>query len=213
MMNDKAPYVVSLILGVLGWLVGHMVDRIIAAPTLEYHVEETESGGRRGLDIELTNITRDKSFDSLRARIVIPNATRYSTPTLVSAEPAFEGTTAPETKEDTTNFILPRMMPGAEIDFGVAAASIGEPRLSIWSDAKEPIRLQERGLETFFAKHEIEVLAGLFLIWLAALALWAKRAAGKPIPAEAESGAYPVAAARPVKAAPPVDDQLKGGAL
>lgn len=183
MMNDKAPYVVSLILGVLGWLVGHMVDRIIEAPTLEYHVEEKDSDGRRGLDVELTNITRDKSFDSLRARIVIPDATRYERPTLVSAEPAFEGTTAPETLQDTTNFILPRMMPGAEISLGVAAASTGEPRLSIWSDAKEPIRLQERGLETFFAKHEIEVLAALFVLWLAALAIWARWTVGRPIPA------------------------------
>lgn len=201
MMNDKAPYVVSLILGVLGWLVGHMVDRIVAAPTLEYHVEETDSDGRRSMAVELTNITRDKSFDSLRARIVIPDAKQYEPPTLVSAEPAFEGTTAPETKADTTNFILPRMMPGAEINFGIAAASAGEPRLSIWSDAKEPIRLQERGLETFFAKHEIEILAGLFLIWLAALGIWAKRAAVQPTPAMAAAG--PEAPAGGVQAAAP----------
>lgn len=179
MMSDKAPYVVSLIFGVLGWLVGHMVDRIVDAPTLEYRLEKADTGARRGLSVKLVNVTREKSFDKLQARIVIPDAKNYERATLESVEPAFEGTTAPQTSGDTTNFALPLMMPGTAITFGVFAASGGEPRLSIWSDGSQPIRLEEPSLETFFAKHEMGVFAGLFLVWLGALVAWAAWATGR----------------------------------
>ena len=169
MMSDKAPYVVTFILGVLGWLVSHMVDRIVETPTLEYHVEEIDDGGRRGMIVELINVTRNKSFAGLEARIVFEDARQYGKATLTTAQPAFEGTTPPTTVGGTTTFTLPPMLPGSEAAFGVSAISMRKPSLRISSTEATPIRLQQRGLETFFARNEIAILLGLFILWLLAL--------------------------------------------
>jgi hypothetical protein len=126
-MGDKAPYLVSLILGVLGWLVSHMVDRIIEAPTLEYHIQKETAADRSMLSVELHNITREKSFEGLKATIYFPNATSIYSPHLTAAEPAFNGKAPPTVSGSTATFTLPKMMPGAQLNFSAVARAKAPP--------------------------------------------------------------------------------------
>jgi hypothetical protein len=187
-VGEKAPWLVTLILGVLGWLLSHTVDRIISSPTVEYDIRQYQGGDRRGVIVHLRNITRDKSFDHVQATVTFPDGKNFKWG-MVAAAPASEGDEPPVHQGATVSFAMPLLMPGTKVGFAASATGTAEPVVRIWSAASQPVRLQRRGAETFFARHETGVMTGLIALWLVALLIIlvlarraSKAAAGGPGP-------------------------------
>jgi hypothetical protein len=177
MMGEKAPYIVTVIVGILAWLITHMIDTIKNSPTVEYSTQVERHGNLTRLRAELTNVTRDKAFARVQARIFFPGGKAKGW-SVHPVSPAFEGNDAPITEGATVSYSFPTIMPGNSIKFEATAVKSGEPELQIWSDVSQPVRLEEKGLETWLARHEMRTMFGVFVVWLVALGLIAAKAAG-----------------------------------
>lgn len=181
-MSDTAPWLLTVALGCAGWFVTHTVDRVTSSPTLEYELtlEKVRTGAVAQLQV--ANLTRDRTFDDVRFDILAPNGVRFGRPSTVAVQPADDGTTPPDAIGGAATFTIARMQPGNVYRLTVPYAGKAMPTVRITSE-KSVIRPVRPSLETNFARYEFRYFLGLGLLGAAAsLAyLYFARRAGRAV--------------------------------
>jgi hypothetical protein len=162
MFSEKAPYVVTVILAVLGWSVTHVVDRVTGNPILEYRVE-SESAGREAVTIQ--NVTRDHTFRNLTLVFTADIAGSITSVSVIPFEPAFEGDEPWLIHGRTAQFTFPQLQPGWKFQIKLGYTGTQRPRLRF--ELREgTLRATEWSLETFFLANEVCILLLILVAWV-----------------------------------------------
>jgi hypothetical protein len=195
LINDKAPFVVTLFVAALSWTAIRTSDRLASIPFIEYRTLLVKSEqGVSGIELRLRNITAASKFECFLLTLV---ARRHDT--LKFADPkdqqhrlrgtVFSSLKVTRSKVDEWDVEAKNLAPGADISLFVPATGAGEPAVLGSACANVPTVFEasptegadkkaaskiapeavpilvERSFATRFVEYEIEIL------WLA-LSLW-----------------------------------------
>lgn len=196
LVNEKAPFVVTLFIAALSWTAIRTSDRLASVPFIEYEVEPAKSEqGISGIELRLRNITTASKFDCFLLTLW---TRRHDT--LKFGDPkqqqhrlrgtVFATLAATPSKSGEWSIEAKNMAPGADITLFVPATGVGDPAVlgsacaqvttvldpdaSEGSNQKAKPRntsdavpiLVERSLTTRFVEYEIKILWFALGLWL-----------------------------------------------
>jgi hypothetical protein len=170
MFSEKTPYVVTVVVAILGWLVTHFSDRVLDSPTIEYSIDVAPTNNDNVVEVSISNVTRDVAFKDLTILLSPADGSILSGFRVVPVEPAYEGDNPPGTEGV---FTFPVIQPGWT--YRVSAHFTGPTRPSLrLKNAASTIYATEPSIETFIARYETRILLVLSGIWTVILvvALW-----------------------------------------
>ena len=178
---DKAPYFVTLALALFGWSSNQVVNRIVDAPTLEYHIPDTletlVSDGKtyHVQRITLTNLTRKKTFEDLSVILVSRKGSPLEAKLLRlrPVAPAFEGDESWAEEGGRATFTIPKLQPGGSVQ--VFSAFIGDNPAVFRLKSKGTVFATKTNWETWFVRNEILILTPLALVWAIVILLYMHR--------------------------------------
>src|SRR5688572_24867253 len=61
--QKEVPFLVTLLLAWSGWGIGHMVDRVIESPTVEYDITSVTQGAEKLTTVHLANLSNQAFYD------------------------------------------------------------------------------------------------------------------------------------------------------
>jgi hypothetical protein len=165
-MQDRLGLLTTIVLGALGWLLTHYVDRLTASPTLEYSISSHEVGARYRYLFRLRNVNRLRSYGPLKLTFQAPGGgiVGYS---LAPVEPSSEGDDFPRVGPDSAEFTIPKLLPNGAIKVTLVTRDSARPVLSI--ESATDVRLTRSGFETWLVRHELGVMGVLIALWILAL--------------------------------------------
>jgi hypothetical protein len=172
----EVPFLVTLLVGWAGWAVGHIVDRVVTSPTVEYTVETSRMGDENVTTVSLVNLS-NQAFYGLRFEI----QGREMVPckdALQNTPPAWPWNGGAKKGTDGVTFDVVQLHPGWRI--AMCAKSVSEPKPKFYlrdsrSDGDksgQSIQLVEPSLETFFVRHELSLMILLALVAFLTASLW-----------------------------------------
>ncbi len=193
--GEKAPFLVTLIFGILAWGVTHIVDRVTAAPTIEYREALSPLRGPaaevRKIEVRLHNLSSNDTYYNTTFILSrrTGSATRFltnledkqHTPDVVAEEPAWFGETSTtkrsiDPSDDHIDFIVPQIPPDGRIRIIAFFTGDGVPlfRAKLNADDKSTMRLVPPSIETFLVRNEtllilaamLSAVAGYSVLWL-----------------------------------------------
>ena len=172
--TNKAPLIVTLVLAIVGWAVAHTVDRITAAPTIEFDTETYNRHGQNIFVVKLINLSFDRAFRDLLLQLQASSGGRITDFNILPVEPGFEG--------NEPTHVLPTgdaWFSFAEIQpegtFFARAVYTGDPPRVRISLKDGTARIVTGSLETFLVQWEIVIFAVLIafgILFLSGYALW-----------------------------------------
>ena len=167
-MQDRLGILTTIVIGALGWLITHYVDRLTEAPTVEYSISSTSGGpgGEYRHVFRFRNINRVKAYGPLKLTFQAPDSPirKYA---LRPVEPSSEGEEYQRVDSDSAEFTIPKLMPNGAVK--VIFVTKGKPRPAVSVESESDIRLTPAGFETWLVRHEITVMGALIVIWIMAL--------------------------------------------
>jgi len=162
-MANEAPWIVTVYVAACGWIVMHVADRLTMTPTLEYSITKQAKADNSRIEVELTNLTRDKVFEDVVITLQGIEGTQIKTPMIVPVQPANDGSEAPSVTISTASYRLDRMLPGSIYRLSAVYSGNAMPRLRIASE-KSAVRFVIRGWETSFVRYELMYLFTIGLV-------------------------------------------------
>jgi hypothetical protein len=195
LVNDKAPFVVTLFVAALSWTAIRTSDRLASIPFVEYHVEhEANRHGISGVALRLRNITAASKFDCFLVTLSTrpTDSLKFGDPTKQQHQlrgTVFATLEAKASKPGEWNIEARDLGPGADISIFIPTTGTGEPALlgsacaqrttvfdagqSESAEKKEKPKsapaavpiLVERSVSTQFVEHEIAILWLALTIW------------------------------------------------
>jgi hypothetical protein len=160
-MAERLSFLLTAVLGILGWLVTYYVERVTHSPTVQYGVYQ--SGNATAYT--LLNVSRAESFGPITVTLTTTEATKILGSDIEPVEPADEDLDAsPDETEHSVQFTLNRLLPGGQIAFAVRTDANERPRLYLRS-ANQAVRFTQGGFETWLVRNETAVVLSLILIW------------------------------------------------
>jgi hypothetical protein len=187
--GDKAPYLVAVVFGVLGWTLVHIDDELTQAPTLEFEEVVDAPPGVKPLPCEpaqapesdliasgfrIENLSRATSFSNLEFVLHGGDGDpRFKGVRLVPEPPAvLPEDTDPEVCGRYAKFEIPQVQPGWRFRLYVwMPKSRSHPYLTYSAD--DAVRLERQSWETTVARHERSILEWLAGAAALVLMLWA----------------------------------------
>jgi hypothetical protein len=171
-MWERLSYFITAVAAILGWLITHYVDRVTQTPTIEYKISETSQGDRTTVSYLLTNVNRTQAYGPIHVGfLAAPGAPIVTKLRVRPVEPAHEGDEPPVHGAASAQYTIPKMMPGAGINFTLATAGKDRPRLYLSSsDPKESVRFTESSVDTWVATNETTIVIFLIALWALVLA-------------------------------------------
>jgi hypothetical protein len=166
----SAPYLVSMLLAAAGWAVTHVVDRTLASPIIEYRtfVKPAESGERH-FRVSLSNLSTQAFSDTTFEIQGSDEATLVSAcdPPWEQRSPAWVSETRPESGNNAIRFRLSQIHPDWQVTLCVIFKGKGAPNFILKETERgRPLRLIGCSIETFFVRHETQILLCLAGIWV-----------------------------------------------
>lgn len=159
--------------GALGWLVTHIVDRIVSTPAVQYKIEHPTIDSNI-FSIKLENITRNQHFDdvSLTVRSEKKCGEKnqitdcFTEKKFIAIEPANLGYRPVTFTEVSMSYNIPRMMPGSEYVLSAVYNGTASNKIYINLDSnKSTIRYINKSIETYIVKNEIKILLIILILW------------------------------------------------
>ncbi|HMJ92682.1 MAG TPA: hypothetical protein VK472_01140 [Allosphingosinicella sp.] len=184
-MSEKLSIFITAVIAAFGWLVTHYVDRLTSAPTVEYRIESKAVPAGYRHFYRLHNLSRTKAFGPIKLNLQAYENNPIQAYRFYPLEPASEGEDASNVQAGAAEFMVPKLLPGAEIVIMLRTAADNRPIMKV--DSADVIRLTPRNLETWIVVHEMTVVSILIAIWalmLVVLFVSARSAAAK-VPDEA----------------------------
>src|SRR5579862_4471686 len=158
------PIIVTLAIGVLGWTLTHIVDRIEGSPALKYSTEHQVSGANSTISLTIKNITDDKTFRKLTIVLAAPPQSTFKDARILPIEPAFEGDEPWQLAGRAAKFTIPAIQPGWEFKITGQYSGSGQAVVR-FETADSTIRALEPSIETCLAESESKILYVLVIVW------------------------------------------------
>lgn len=159
-MSERLSFFATAIIAALGWLLTYYVDRVTSSPTIEYSISTKSVNSAWVTTYRLTNISRTKSFEAIEVHFLPRDGARIINMKVLAVEPASEGAGSSE----GARFVIGRLMPGASIDFFVAATGPSPPKMHV--DSPSALRLTPPSLETDLVRNEMCIVISLIVGWI-----------------------------------------------
>lgn len=176
---ESFPLLITLILGMTGWLVNHLVDRITIKPLLEYSfVEKSINDSIKKYTYRFENVTNNQKFDSLDLILISKKDNleknligdsitdfKYSSVKLIS-----NAYLSHVINSDHVQFTIVKMQPKmvAQASFKLKKGSV--PVLTYRS--QETLSVRESNLETYFLKNETIIMLCLLGVYLSIMLIY-----------------------------------------
>lgn len=182
-LSDKAPFVFSVFVAALGWLVSHAADRVVASPFVEYASEREASSAAVEFrqSVELQNLSSAYAIRDIVVVLRKPHEksdVKFSNARMEPVPPTWVGVQAPQAGVDAAEFRIRTLPPGGRVELSVEIQGKDIPVLQ--AHAETPFRLQRRGFLTWFVKNELCVLMGGLIAWILFIAFLLYRNRGEP---------------------------------
>jgi hypothetical protein len=170
MASDNTPFIVTLVIGVLGWTLSHIADRIEQSPAIKYSLTQETVGPNSWVNLDIKNITENKKFKNLTIVLAAPDKSSFKDAQIVPRPPAFEGDAPWRLAGRTAQFTIPAIQPGWEFHIMGEYNGTGKAVVRFISDDSESVvRAIEPSIETWLAEYESDILYGLVIVWLLVL--------------------------------------------
>lgn len=169
--SESVPFAITLLVGALGWFVTRYVDRVSAAPILEYEFSMREdSKGQQTISVALANLTEATSFSDLEFTLLSHGpSSKFTDASIRVLPPAWEGDIKePIPEGQSASFKIPKLQPGGRMTLEAACQNCGRVTFHLRSSSSA-LRMLEPSLSTFFLRYEPFVLGGLLILWAALL--------------------------------------------
>lgn len=157
MLTDKAPYFVTIVIAGLSWAITHIVDRVLAAPTIIYETKTADLGNSKRFDLTLKNATRDKTFRSLRLILAAAPGDTLRDASITPVQPAWEGDQPFRLVGRTFDFTFAEIQPGGQFFVSVVHSAPAAPSIRI-SSSTESVFLTKPSLSTALLQYELPIL-------------------------------------------------------
>ena len=169
MASDSTPLFITLAVGVLGWTLAHIVDRVESSRAVTYSIEHTSSGASSSIAITIKNIAEDKTFSDFTVVLAAPQGGSFTDAGILPVEPAFEGDEPWRLSGRTAQFTIPAIHPGWEFHIVGHYTGTGKAAVHFVAGNRGTIRAVKPSFETFLAESEPEILYALVGMWLMVL--------------------------------------------
>jgi hypothetical protein len=164
MSAEKVPLIITVLLGAIGWLTAHIVDRIEGSPVIKYSIEYETGKGGPAVSLSLKNITHNVVFKNITIVLVAPEGGTFTDAAIFPTEPAFEGDGPWKLSGRTAQFTIPFMQP--DWQFRVYASYSGDGRPTLRLDVSDStVRATRPSLDTLLVEHENEIFYWLLATW------------------------------------------------
>jgi hypothetical protein len=170
MLTDKAPYIVTIVIGALAWALTHMADRLLSTPMVKYTIQEISSSSGKTVFLTFKNITRDRTFKGLQIVLTASSDGVITAGAVIPVQPASEGAQPYQVAGRTFDFTFSEFQPGWQIEISADYTGSAVPSLRM-SDPDQTIYAVAPSLKSFLVEYDIEILLALALIWTFALLL------------------------------------------
>jgi hypothetical protein len=175
MLTDKAPYLVTLVIGALAWALTHAVDRLLSTPMVKYSVQQISSNENKTVYLTFKNITRDKTFKKLHLILTAPSDGVIAAGAVIPVQPASEGDQPYQVEGRTFEFTFPEFQPGWQIEISVDYTGSSQPSLRL-SSPDQTVYAIAPSIQSILVEYDIEILMALAVlaaVWaLALLIIW-----------------------------------------
>ena len=174
---DSAPYLVTLAIAGIAWAITHTVDRIVTSPIVEYDIVYETGDGVTKVVVRLENLSTGTGFrnvtfvlrEAARDADIAFDCKECRSLVIGTAPVSTTGYAADSTTQSVT-FRVPSLPPGGRVDLVAHYTGQARPIFLVKEDGSD-IRLLEPSLETWFARHESNVILAIIAFWLALLAV------------------------------------------
>jgi hypothetical protein len=180
----EAPFLLTVLCGLLAWTATRAIDRVTQAPTIEYDLQREWSAGK--VSYSIRNLSRDTAFKQLDFIVVAKGGSLtasqrlaekvvWHAPCLEGAPEAGEIRPSPEVLGGALQVRIMRLDPGCQVDL---VAKLDPPGADVrillsLSQAAGAVRFVPASIVTRFVRYEGTVLFVLFLMWLFPIVLYA----------------------------------------
>jgi hypothetical protein len=173
---EKFPYLLTLLVGLIGWGLTHIVDRLIGSPIIEYSISKDQNQDTLQLAYEIHNINRSKKFNDVDFLL------RTDVPTNKFIQAHYR--INPPMKIDETNdkFYYDSSFYEARIKqfqpdfcFKIIIKKLGKEVTPLRISSASPVKLTESCWETYLLKNEFHLIFFLILLWLLMLMIYIVR--------------------------------------
>jgi hypothetical protein len=185
----EGPYLLTLLVAVLGWLLTHAVDRLESRPIVEYRITKMGMTGRGKVKCEIENLCVDRCFQNVRFLFRLdPKVKKEAYLTNITV------TAVGPTRVKQPSPVALRNGLGQDVDFRefhprwrvvIAADQHGEGKCRLLVESHgygllsgnvDALDLRKAGLSTFLMRHEQGILmlmiavgalgVGKYMAWL-----------------------------------------------
>ncbi len=175
---EKVPTLVVIFLTAAGWVVTHIVDRVLNSPTVEYAIEQIDikkDGGSSVAQeiVHLENLSANMSFNGLEFALrpkrinddllFINDASNGFISEIRPYAPVWPGDMTVTTEEKGVKYTIGSLPPRGKIDLIAYFHGTVAPELVSYSTGPVMVLLPP-SIETFFARHEACVLIAAVII-------------------------------------------------
>ena len=166
--SDKAPYLLTVLFGLLGWGVTHVIDRVLKSPTLEYRCATHDALPRRALSCLVRNVSEDRVFADLIFVIRIPDGSpgRVEDPRIVWEAPAYPpgDNPVPRASGGDAEYVLAALNPGAAVVLTAVLNRETNYSLHLRGNKDAPVRFIRAVFETFLVGNETRLVVALVAV-------------------------------------------------
>lgn len=178
--RDKAPFILAILLALIGWSMTHIVDRSLEDPIIEYSIKKKEViENQMNLTYTLQNISRNKMFRYIEFIFKLSsssNAKFVEADCHITVCPPLEIKEEPESGIDVYKILVKEFHPNCDFSVDLVISDKSIPALVIQTYASDPhleydkqpgtqaIRLVKKNIETYLIKNETKIFVIFLLI-------------------------------------------------
>ena len=170
--RERVPFLLTLLLAVLGWSVTYMVDQLGSSPVIRYTKKTDPS--QNTITYNIKNISRSTLFKKVRFYVVLKGEGKSLGDPLIRIYPPLylgEERVQPEWKPGNyAEFQIAAFQPGCEMDMIVKTEKPADSTIHVTCD--EAVLLIENSLRTLLLEHEMKILGGLIALWVLGIAAY-----------------------------------------
>jgi hypothetical protein len=161
---QQFPYLFTVLVGIIAWLITHVADRLAASPIVAYTVSSYRIASGLNADYKIENISNDKLIENIDFILVsMPGDSiidcKYELLAPLKSQPTEDYL---DKSSQYTKFHLSGFQPHCALMLH-SYLSGNEP-LPLRFSSKSPALLEESGIDTFILKHEIGLLTILVIV-------------------------------------------------
>lgn len=168
-MADSAPFFVTVVIAATAWTFTHAAERLSKTPYLKYSVEEIKADDKRSTYINISNITRDKTYKNVNLLVTASPKDSIVGGSVIPYQPAFEGNESWTVAGRTFFFSFPAIEPGWKFDVSILHRTDDPVVIRLSTFDGQSFYAVRPSLETFLVENEMTIILIFFCVAVLAL--------------------------------------------